>query len=260
MTGSPGRSAGSMHTPMPGETRPRGRPLVSVVVPAYRTADTLQPLRVRVGDTLDAAGLPYELIVVDDACPAGSGRAARTMAERDECVRVVTHPVNLGQHRAVVSGMAEARGVWTVALDGDLQDPPEAIPALIARANDGFDIVFAGRRGDYESRGRLRTSRMFKRVLHWLTGVPYDAGLYMLVSRRAARRIVALARGRASVVATAGLCGLPMTSVPVARARRLSGASAYSSFGRVRSAAAAIGWACWGKLAARPVPGEEDGS
>ena len=73
------------------------------------------------------------------------------MAERDECVRVVTHPVNLGRRRAVVSGMAEARGVWTVALDGDLQDPPEAIPALIARANDGFDIVFAGRRGDYES-------------------------------------------------------------------------------------------------------------
>jgi len=244
---------------MPGETAiRRGEPLVSVVVPAYRTADTLEPLRERVGAALDAAGVPYEMIVVDDACPAGSGMAARAMAERGHCIRVITHAVNLGQHRAVVSGMAQARGAWTVALDADLQDPPEAIPALLARANDGFDIVFAGRRGAYESAGRLRTSRMFKRLLHWLTGVPDDAGLYVLVSRRAARRIVAQVRGRASVVAMAGLCGLPMTSVPVSRAPRPSGASAYSSFGRLRSGLAAIGWACWGKLAPRPMPGDDD--
>ena len=129
---------------------------------------------------------------------------------------------------------------------------------MIARANDGFDIVFAGRRGAYESAGRLRTSRMFKHVLHWLTGVPRDAGLYLLVSRRAARRIVAQARGRGSVVATAGLCGLPMTSVPVSRAVRPDGASAYSSFGRLRSGVVAIGWACWARLAPRPVRREAD--
>lgn len=214
---------------------------LSAVVPVYRNAATVEELARRLHATLEASVAGHELIFVDDACPEGSLGVLRRMADADPRVAVLALSRNVGQHAAVMVGLAHARGAWTVILDADLQDPPEAVPRLLAAAEEGTAAVFAGRCGAYESPGRLLTSRLFKRMLHRVAGVPSDAGIFVALRRPARERLLELSTGRPFVVAMIGALGLPMRSVPVERSPRSTGASAYSTWGRLRSAAAAFG-------------------
>lgn len=228
----------------PDRTERDTRPEVSVVVPVYRTGWALPELARRVRGTLDGAGLSYELLVVDDASPDDALDAARGLAALDPRVRVLALERNLGQHRAVLHGFAAARGRWVVALDGDLQDPPEAIPRLLDLARRGHDAVFATRTGRYQSRARMWTSRGFKELIHRLFGIPRGAGLYLLLRHELAARVVAAADDRPSVVVLAGLEATDPTGTPVERAERARGSSAYSSWGRLVAAWNALrcGW------------------
>jgi glycosyltransferase involved in cell wall biosynthesis len=216
---------------------------VSVVVPLYRTADALPELYRRTVAALE--GRTFELVLVDDACPEGSGRVAAALNAGDERVHLVSLARNVGQHAAALAGLARANGAWAVVLDGDLQDPPEAIPLLLdAGRAAGVPVVFAGRRGRYESRMRLLTSRIYKRTLALVAGVPADAGIFMALDRSVAERLVALGgRRRPSLVAMVGCLRVPMISIPVTRAPRPSGRSSYGALGRLRLGVRAITWA-----------------
>jgi polyisoprenyl-phosphate glycosyltransferase len=228
-------------------------PDVSVVVPMYRTADAVPELGRRVAAAMEAAGLAYELVLVDDACPSGSGAAAGALAAHDAHVEVVFLPKNVGQHAAALAGLAHSRGRWAAVMDGDLQDPPEAVPGLIeAGRRAGVPVVFAGRRGRYESRGRLFTSRLYKRTLSRLTGVPPDAGIFVVLERPVVERVLAMKTGRRpSLVAMIGCADVPMLSVPVERAPRPAGESSYSPLGRLRLGWRAVAWAVSWKLGRR---------
>jgi polyisoprenyl-phosphate glycosyltransferase len=218
-------------------------PEVSVVVPLYRTADALPELHRRTVAALD--GRTFELVLVDDACPEGSGRVATELAADDERVQAVALRRNVGQHAAALAGLTLASGAWAVVLDGDLQDPPEAIPLLLdAGAAAGVPVVFAARRGRYQSRGRLLTSRLYKRTLALVAGVPADAGIFMALDRRVVERLVALGgRRRPSLVAMVGSLRVPMTTIPVERAARPSGRSSYRARDRMGLGLRTIVWA-----------------
>ena len=217
-------------------------PDLSVVVPVYRNADTLEELHRRLGRTLDHAGLGFEIVFVDDACPEGSRSVIERLASGDPRVTGIYLSENGGQQRAVLRGLSRARGEWAVVMDGDLQDPPEAIPDLLQAGQPDALAVFAGRRGSYESSFRLLTSRLFKLTLHLLCGVPSDAGLFVALRRPAVDRLLALPRRCPFVVAMVGAARVPMVSIPVVRARRPSGGSAYGTWRRLKSAASAFAW------------------
>src|SRR5438067_1542306 len=159
---------------------------LTVVLPVYRNADTLPALHAALHRVLDAQPLDYELLFVDDACPAGSLRVLESLAARDPRVAVLALDRNVGQHRAILAGVELARGARIVVMDADLQDPPEAIPALLARLAQGPDAVFAGRRGRYESPPRLLSSWLLKRLLWLLCGLPPDAGAFLAIHRELA--------------------------------------------------------------------------
>jgi glycosyltransferase involved in cell wall biosynthesis len=228
-------------------------PAVSVVVPLYRTGEAVPELGRRLAGALDPAELTFELILVDDACPAGSGHAAAALAAKDARVRPVSLETNVGQHAAVLAGLAEARGRWVVVMDGDLQDPPEAVPTLVeAGRGAGVPVVFAGRRGRYESRARLLTSRLYKRTLSLLAGVPADGGMFVAMERPVAEQVLAMdGPRRPSVVAMIGCTGVPMLSVPVERSPRPGGRSSYSPFGRLRLGWRALAWVVSWKVGRR---------
>ena len=213
---------------------------VSVVVPVFGNGDTVAELRARLHRVMLADGLTYELIFVNDACPFDSLTVLERLAGEHSEVRVIALARNVGQHGAVLRGLGRARGRCAVVMDGDLQDPPEALPSLLAELRKGYGAVFAGRRGTYESRGRLITSRVFKTLLHKLTGVPRDAGMYVVMSRAMVERVLARDDRRPFVVAAIGAAGLPLTSIPVERAARATGRSSYSSWMRLRAASSAI--------------------
>jgi glycosyltransferase involved in cell wall biosynthesis len=216
-------------------------PELSVVVPVYRNAATLAALHRRLRAVLEPLGT-HEILFVDDGCPDGSRAVLQELAASDRRVAALVLDHNVGQHHAILAGLAHARGEWVVVMDADLQDPPEAIPDLLRAGGTGARAVFAGRRGNYEAAGRLATSRLFKRALHRLCGVPSDAGCFVALHRSLVTRLLELGGPRPFVVAMIGCTGLPSISVPVEREARASGTSAYSGWGRARSAASALIW------------------
>ena len=213
---------------------------ISVVVPVFRNRDTVAELFARVAAVLDAQSVPFELIFVDDSSPDDSFAVLSRLAAADERVIVARLATNVGQHAAVVEGLYLAQGARVLVMDADLQDRPESIPELMGPA--GFHAVFAGRRGRYESTSRLLTSRLFKRTLALLTGVPADAGLFVLLSREMVDRLLGMPRRDPYVVAMIGCTGMPVTSVPIEREPRPHGRSAYTLRGRVRAAWRALRW------------------
>jgi glycosyltransferase involved in cell wall biosynthesis len=225
---------------------------VSVIAPVYGNAETLPALHRRIISALDG-GL-REIVFVDDGSPDDSYEVMRALSERDCRVRAIRRPRNGGQHLAVLQGLRQSRGEWSVVMDADLQDPPEAIPLLLSTARDGHDVVFAGRRGRYEPRLRLASSRLFKRTLAAATGLPPDAGMFFAASRRAVERVLEMDGPPPFVVAMIGRAELTTASVPVERSPAL-GRSGYSPVDRMRSASRGLRWAIQPRLGAAPAAG-----
>jgi glycosyltransferase involved in cell wall biosynthesis len=94
-------------------------PSLSVITAVYRNADTIEELWARVAKTLGDAALSFEMIVVDDACPAASGAVMANIARQDPRVRVITNPTNLGQDRALVVGLCACVGRRAVLMGAD---------------------------------------------------------------------------------------------------------------------------------------------
>ncbi len=212
---------------------------VAVVVPVYRNAVTLPALVDRLGVAL--ADRDWRVRLVVDGCPAGSADVARSLAGPRVGVTVLS--VNGGQHAALRRGLADEpdADAW-VCLDADLQDPPEAVPLLLDRLAAGdVEAVFAGRRGAYESWLRRVTGGLHRRVAARLTGLPPDAGAFLALGP--AVRAAVLASGSPSVVLAVGVARQPVTSVPVARAVRPEGRSAWTVRARLGQSVRSLGWA-----------------
>jgi len=218
---------------------------VSVVVPVYRNSATLRELRGRVENALSTAGLTHEMIFVNDACIDGSAGVIDDMARGDDQVRAIHLARNSGQHAALLAGLRIARGGWAVLMDADLQDPPEAIPALIQEGKRGNPVVFAGRRGKYQSPGRMISARIHRTLVHIVSGLPRDAGAFVAIDRETIDKLLAL-RGPAPFIPTMIWCtGAPLKSIPIERSPRAQGESAYSSLRRLNSARRAFAWILW---------------
>lgn len=213
---------------------------LSVIIPVYRNRDSLDALTERLLKAVEQQALKTEILFVDDACPENSIERIREISETVEAVRGLRLPVNQGQHRAVLAGLKEARGQWAWIMDADLQDPPEALGALWAARASGASVVFAGRCGRYESRGRLFTSKVFKTTLSLLSGLPKDAGLFVLIERSVIDRILGMHPRTPFVLSMIASAGRPMRSIPIERDERVTGVSAYSGYARLRSAARAF--------------------
>jgi glycosyltransferase involved in cell wall biosynthesis len=213
---------------------------VCVVVPVYGNEATLRPLAARLAATLGTRDWSIRLVV--DASPDGSAAVARALAAEDPRVVAQVLDRNVGQHRALAAGLAAAAGSdrW-VCLDADLQDPPEAVPALLDRLDAGdVAAVFAGRRGSYESSLRLLTGRAHRALMGRLTGLPPDAGAFLALDARAREAVLRL-QGP-SLVAAIGAARLPVVSVPVERAERGEGRSAWTPTARLRQSARTLVW------------------
>ena len=210
---------------------------VAAVVPVYRNEATLAPLVARLREAL--AGHDWTVRLVVDASPDGSAAEAARLAAEEPRVLPQVLPRNVGQHRALALGLAQDDADAWVCLDADLQDPPEAVPLLLARL-PAVAGVFAGRRGSYESPLRLLTGRLHRAVMGRLTGLPADAGAFVAMDARGRDAVLRLQAP--SLVAALGASRLPVASVPVERAPREVGSSAWTPRARLALSARTLAW------------------
>ncbi|MCW2993277.1 MAG: glycosyl transferase family 2 [Conexibacter sp.] len=161
-------------------------PELSVVVPVYGCGPCLHELHRRTAATLDALELDYEIVLVDDCADDGAWEAMQAVAAQDPRVRGLRLSRNFGQHAAITAGLAQARGDRVVVMDCDLQDPPEEIPKLYAKALEGYDIVLGRRSESRHHRGRRLGSRLYFHVMSTFTGLPFDGsfGTFSIISRK----------------------------------------------------------------------------
>jgi dolichol-phosphate mannosyltransferase len=138
---------------------------LSVVVPVYGCCGCLEQLYDRLCLAAAQVSDRFELIFVDDRSPDGSWQVLTTLAARDPRVLAIRLSRNFGQDAAITAGLTRSSGNWTVVMDCDLEEPPESILALHARAKEGFDLVRGVRRGTKKG-GRMR--RVVGRLWLWL--------------------------------------------------------------------------------------------
>ncbi len=159
--------------------------LLSVVAPMLDEADLAREFCERVAAAL--SDIPHELIVVDDGSTDGTAEILDEIAARDGRVRVLHLSRPFGHQMAITAGLDHALGDATVTIDGDLQDPPEVIPDLVARWREGADIVIAKRRRrPGETRMKLATARWFYAVIGRLAQIDLEpnAGDFRLFDRK----------------------------------------------------------------------------
>ncbi len=211
-------------------------PELSVVVPVYNNATTLERFYHGIRQVLDDEKITFELLFVDDAGPDNSLDIATGMAGRYSEVVVVCMRNNVGQHAAVLHGLRFASGDCCLVMDADLQDPVEALPLLWHARSGRHQAVFAGRRGIYQNLLRMMTSRCYKTLLHYLAGLPNDAGIFVLMERELVDEMLRMPVRTPWINVMIGLSGLSLCSIPVERNARENGISAYSEWARLRSA------------------------
>src|SRR5439155_11960878 len=119
---------------------------LSVVVTVYNCRDCLRVLHQRLRKTIEPLTGSYEVVFVDDRSGDGSWEVLLELAGADPRVRLLRLSRNFGQHMAITAGLAETSGRWIVVTDCDLEDPPEQIQMLYAKAQRGYDFVLSRRR------------------------------------------------------------------------------------------------------------------
>src|ERR1700704_4906690 len=159
-------------------------PELSIVIPVFGCSRQLDELYERLRAAIEPLTPDFELVLVDDASPDSAWPRLVALAESDPRVRVFGLSRNFGQDAAISAGLAKARGRWVIVMDCDLQEPPEAIPELYARAQDGFEVVRTERAARGHSRLRRLASSVYRRLLLEETAHPEYSNMSLL-SRRA---------------------------------------------------------------------------
>ncbi len=150
---------------------------LSVVSPVYRGEKMIAELVRRNVEALSAITDDYEIILVNDASPDESWQAIEAECKKNPRVKGLNLSRNFGQHYAITAGLSYAKGDWIVVMDCDLQDRPEDIPALYAKAQEGYDIVFARRVVKHVGAWKRFSSVFFHSVFDWLSGSKTDPSI-----------------------------------------------------------------------------------
>ncbi len=210
---------------------------LSIVIPVWNEEANLGPLYARLAPVMDAIGPGVETIFVDDGSADTSLEMLRGFAARDPRVRVVSFNRNYGQHAAVLAGLEFSTGQTVVTLDADLQNPPEDIPKLLAKAEEGFDVVGGWRANRQDTFFRKIASRQVNLLMRRvLKGVEFrDYGCMLRAYSRPVVDSMLLCEERTPFIpALACQFARRIAEVPVGHAERGAGESKYSLWSLIK--------------------------
>lgn len=205
-------------------------PRLSAVIACYKDAQAIPLMHERLTAVFAELGVDHEIIFVNDASPDDSQSVLAALAAGDHRVLVVEHSRNFGSQNAFLSGMELATGDAVILLDGDLQDPPEVIPALYERWREGNDVVYGCRSRRQAPAIMSLAYRAFYRVFRRLADVPVpvDAGDFSLMDRRVVDQLLQLPETDQFLRGLRAWVGFKQVGVDYLRPERAFGRSTHS--------------------------------
>jgi undecaprenyl-phosphate 4-deoxy-4-formamido-L-arabinose transferase len=213
------------------------KPYVSVVIPIYNEADNIKPLSERLLNTLNNLGKTYEVIFVNDGSQDNSLTLLKNLHDaHPEQIKVIDFNGNFGQHMAVVAGFELSKANYVVTLDADLQNPPEEIPNLLAKMQDGYDLVSGVRQMRKDTFFRRYASKIINLIRDRITRVDMKDHGSMLraYGRNVVDLIVASRETSMYIPALAYNYATNPIEIDVAHEARNEGESKYSLYKLIR--------------------------
>jgi glycosyltransferase involved in cell wall biosynthesis len=204
---------------------------VSVILPVLDEVESLGVLHRELTEALQRLGRSYEIIFVDDGSRDGSFQCIEKLGLEDPCVRGMQLRRNFGKAAALAVGFGEAQGDVVVTLDADLQDDPAEIPKLLARLEDGFDLVSGWKQDRQDPRSKTWPSRLFNWVTGFLTGVrlhDFNSG-FKIYRREVVQEIRLYGELHRFIPALAAWRGFQVTEIPVHHRARRYGRTKFGS-------------------------------
>src|SRR6516164_5647177 len=205
-------------------------PQLSVIVPFFNEQDNLERLHQAIVGALEPLRISFEMVFVDDGSTDDTIARALAVARADSRVRIVKFRRNYGQTAAMAAGVAHATGAVLVTMDGDLQNDPADIRRLLAKMDEGFDIVVGWR---HERQDKLLSRRIPSRIANWIigkvTGVPIkDNGCSLKAYRAAVIKAIPLySEMHRFIPAMASIAGPRIAEIKVRHHPRRFGTSKY---------------------------------
>jgi dolichol-phosphate mannosyltransferase len=205
-------------------------PHLSVVIPVYKAEHCLDELYQRLNAALEQISPDFEIILVEDCGGDNSWEVIERLAASDPRVRGIQFSRNFGQHYGITAGMDYCHGDWVVVMDCDLQDRPEEIPRLYAKAQEGYDIVLARRGARHDPLLKRMTSWLFYKVFSYLADIRYDgeSGNFRIISHKVVKNYRRMGEQLRFFGGLVQWMGFPTSSIEVTHAGRFDGKSTYT--------------------------------
>jgi len=207
------------------------QPSISVAIPVYNEEAVVPELLRRTRAVLDEIpGGPHQIVLVDDGSSDRTWELLEGAAEKDPRLVVVELSRNFGHQTALGAALNYVSGDVTVLMDGDLQDPPEAIPVLVEAYKQGYDVVYVQRVNRKEAWWLRACYYLFYRLLAALSSIqlPLDAGDFGLMSRRVVQEIRRMPEHHRYLRGMRTWVGFRQIGIPIERAARRAGRTKYS--------------------------------
>jgi glycosyltransferase involved in cell wall biosynthesis len=203
---------------------------ISVAIPVYNEETVVREMIRRVGATLDRMpGGPHEIIFVDDGSSDRTLEILENATQQDPRLVVISLSRNFGHQTALAAALDHVSGSVVIMMDGDLQDPPEAIPTLVYWHQQGYDVVYVQRMNRKEPWWLRLCYYSFYRLLTILSSIelPLDAGDFALMSRRVIDEIKRMPEHHRYLRGMRTWVGFQQIGVPIERSARAAGRSKY---------------------------------
>jgi len=212
--------------------------LISVVSPVYRAENLVDKLVERIVGAVSKITDRYEIVLVEDRGPDGSWEKIKENCAKNERVRGVRLSRNFGQQYAIAAGFDHSRGEWVVVMDCDLQDNPEEIVKMYAKALEGYDIVLASRRNRKDNFLKKLFSKYFYALLSYLTETKQDGTVanFALCHRKVIDAMASMKDYNRYFPTMVKWVGFRLTTLSIEHVEREDGKSSYTFKKRLRLA------------------------